>query len=132
MHRTTWVAQIILGVYFVAIGVLHFVVPEGLPDPLAWMYELSDALHYLSGAAEILGGLGLILPGITRIKPVLTPLAAAGLTLLMLLAAAWHVPRGEGQNIVTNLVLAGVLALVGYVRWRRQPLEPRSSDTAGG
>lgn len=127
MHRSTWVAQFILGIYFLAIGVLHLVVPEGLPDVLAWMYELSDALHYLSGTAEILGGLGLILPGLTRIKPGLTPLAASGLTLVMLLAAVWHVPRGEVQNIITNLVLAGLLALIAYVRWRRHPLEPRSS-----
>jgi uncharacterized membrane protein len=125
MHRLTWVLQIVLGVYFVAIGILHFIVPDGLPDPLGWMYDLPEWLHYASGAAEILGGLGLILPGLTRIRTELTPFAAAGLALVMLAAAAWHIPRGEVQNVVSNLVLVILLGLVAYVRWRKHPLDSR-------
>jgi uncharacterized membrane protein len=130
MHIGAWVLQIFFGIYFVAVGVLHFVVPEGLPGQMAWMYELPTWLHYASGTAEILGGLGLILPGLTRIKPELTPLAAAGLALVMLGAAAWHLPRGEVTNIVGNLVMAGLLAFVAYVRWRRHPLPGRAEDEA--
>ena len=125
MHRSVWVLQIVLGVYFVAIGVLHLVVPEGLPAPLAWMYDLPTWVHYLSGTAEILGGLGLILPGWTRIKPGLTPLAAGGLMLVMLGAAVWHLPRGDVQNVVSNLVLVAVLAVIAAVRWRTHPLPAR-------
>ena len=125
MHRSVWVLQIVLGVYFVAIGVLHLVVPEGLPAPLAWMYDLPTWVHYLSGTAEILGGLGLILPGWTRIKPELTPLAAGGLMLVMLGAAVWHLPRGDVQNVVSNLVLVAVLAVIAAVRWRTHPLPAR-------
>lgn len=127
MHKATWVIQFLLGVYFIAIGVLHFVVPEGLPEAMGWMYDLPAWLHYLSGAAEILGGLGLILPGLTGIRPELTPLAAAGLVLVMLLAAVWHLSRGELENVVGNLVVAGVLAAVAYVRWRTHPLTARRS-----
>ena len=84
MHdRVLWVLQWFLGLYFLAIGVMHFVVPDGLPDVMSWMYELSDTLHYVSGAAEILGGLGLILPSVTRIRPELTPIAAVGLIVVM-------------------------------------------------
>jgi uncharacterized membrane protein len=122
VHRTAWVLQIVLGVYFVAIGVMHFIVPDGLPDQLGWMYELPTWLHYVSGAAEIAGGLGLILPGLTRIRPELVPAAAAGLVIVMLGAAVWHLPRGEMQNLVTNLLLAALLAFVAYVRWRVHPL----------
>ena len=125
MHRSVWVLQIVLGVYFVAIGVLHLVVPEGLPAPLAWMYDLPTWVHYLSGTAEILGGLGLILPGWTRIKPELTPLAAGGLMLVMLGAAVWHLPRGDVQNVVSNLVLVAALAVIAAVRWRMHPLPAR-------
>jgi uncharacterized membrane protein len=125
VHRATWVLQIFLGLYFIAVGVLHFIVPEGLPALMAWMYELPTWLHYGSGTAEILGGLGLILPGLTRTRTELTPLAAAGLTLVMVLAASWHIPRGEIQNMVGNLVLAALLAFVAYVRWRRHPLESK-------
>ncbi|MFP3881391.1 MAG: hypothetical protein ACLFWH_03630 [Actinomycetota bacterium] len=61
-HRILWTLQILLGIQFVIVGILHFVVPEGLPGPLGWMYDLSDTQHTISGAAEILGGIGLIVP----------------------------------------------------------------------
>lgn len=121
-HRTLWVAQVVLGLYFVAVGVTHFVVPDGLPGPMEWMYDLSDTLHVVSGAAEILGGLGLILPGLTKIRPELTVYAAAGLVIVMIGAAVWHLTRGEAANIVFNLVLAAVLAWIADGRARRAPL----------
>jgi uncharacterized membrane protein len=130
VHRTTWVLQIVLGLYFLAVGVLHFVVPEGLPAQMAWMYDLPDGLHYASGAAEILGGLGLILPGLTRIRTELTPLAAAGLMLVMIFAAVWHIRRGEAVNVVGNLVMVGLLAFVAWVRWRKHPLPGRQDSSA--
>ncbi len=37
MNGLLWVLQIILGIYFVATGVTHFVVPAGLPAMLGWM-----------------------------------------------------------------------------------------------
>jgi uncharacterized membrane protein len=129
MHRTTWVLQIVLGIYFVAIGVMHFIVPEGLPAPLGWMYDLPTWAHWVSGIAEILGGLGLILPGLTRIRPELTPLAAAGLTLVMVMAAVYHLTRGEMVNIGTNLLVAALLVFIAWVRWRRHPLPARERTT---
>ncbi|MEX2386030.1 MAG: DoxX family protein [Thermoanaerobaculia bacterium] len=125
MHRFAWVVQVVLGVYFVAIGVMHFIVPEALPDQMSWMHELSTWLHVASGTAEILGGLGLVLPAATRIRPQLTPLAAVGLAIVMLLAALWHVPRGEVPNVVLTLVLAVVLIWLARVRSRTHPIPPR-------
>ncbi|MFO7701152.1 MAG: DoxX family protein [Acidimicrobiia bacterium] len=120
-----WAIQIIFGIYFIAIGVLHFVVPEGLPSAMEWMYELSDTLHIVSGTAEILGGLGLILPGLTKIRPELTIYAAAGLAILMVGALIYHLNRGEMQNIVTNVVVAAIMAYLAYARWKLTPLEGR-------
>lgn len=124
-HRILWVLQVLLGIEFVAIGVMHFVVPEGLPATLEWMYDLPDSLHVVSGIAEILGGLGLILPAATRIMPQLTVLAAAGLVLVMVGAVVYHVGRGELVNVVGNVVLACLLAYVAFGRWRRQPIAAR-------
>lgn len=123
--RSLWVLQWLFGVYFLAIGILHFVVPEGLPAQLAWMYELNDTLHAVTGIAEILGGLGLILPSITRIRPELTPLAGLGLILIMVGAVVWHIGRGEMLNVGLNVVNAVILAYIAYGRWRLVPIDPR-------
>jgi uncharacterized membrane protein len=127
MNRVVWVLQILLGLYFIAIGILHLVVPEGLPAQMEWMYELSEPLHLVAGIAEILGGLGLILPGLTGIYPELTILAALGLVLVMIGAAVWHAGRGEGQSIAVNLLNAAVLAFIAYQRWRPHPLGRRAA-----
>jgi uncharacterized membrane protein len=118
MKRLILVLQILLGVYFIAIGVMHFVVPDGLPDQLSWMYDLPTWLHVVAGVAEIAGGLGLILPTVTGIRPQLTPLAALGLALVMVGAIVYHAGRGEGQSIVVNVVLAALLSLVAWFRSR--------------
>ena len=126
MNVLLWILQILLGIYFTLIGVMHFIVPPGLPAQMAWMYDLPTWLHYVSGIAEILGGLGLILPAVTRIRTNLVPLAALGLTLVMIGAVIYHVGRGEYQNIALNLLLAAILAFVAYGRWKLKPLADRS------
>lgn len=130
MNILLWILQIVLGIYFVATGVIHFALPPGLPEQMAWMYELDSTLHLVSGTAEILGGLGLILPAATRIMPILTSLAAAGLVAVMVAAAIWHFGRGELVNIAMNLVLASVLTFVGYRRATTNRIPPRGSSVA--
>src|SRR3712207_7278518 len=46
--------------------------------------------------------LGLVLPAATRIRPWLTPLAAAGLALVMVLAVLFHVVRGDRKSTRLN------------------------------
>lgn len=129
MNVLLLVLQVVLGVYFTAVGVMHFIVPPGLPAMMAWMYELPAWLHYLSGTAEILGGLGLILPRIFRVQQRLVPLAGAGLAAVMVAATVWHLPRGEAQNIVFNLVLGGLVLFVA-VAYARGPLRALRSGAA--
>lgn len=40
----------------------------------------------------------------------------------MVLAAVWHITRGEVANVAGNVVLIGLLAVVAYVRTRVHPL----------
>lgn len=127
MNIVLWILQVLLGIYFLFVGVNHFIVPPGLPGPMSWMYELPTGLHFFSGTAEILGGLGLILPGLTKIQTRLTPLAAAGLVLVMVGAMVWHVQRGEVANIFVNLLLAVLAGFVAYGRWRLSPLPDRNA-----
>lgn len=125
--RILTVLQWIFGLYFIAVGVMHFIVPEGLPELMSWMYELSDTLHVFAGVAEILGGLGLILPGLTGIRPELTVFAALGLAVVMVGAVIWHAGRGEAASIATNIFNVAVMGYIAYGRWRLAPQQPRAA-----
>jgi uncharacterized membrane protein len=124
-NTVLWVLQWFFGIYFIAIGIMHFIVPDGLPALMEWMYELDDTMHVVAGIAEILGGIGLILPSITRIQPQLTVFAAAGLVLVMFGAVIFHVDRGEGASIATNVIIGALMAFVAYGRWKLAPIQPR-------
>ena len=126
MNVLLWIFQVLLGVYFISVGVLHFIVPPGLPAMMGWMYELSPGLHIFSGSAEILGGLGIILPGLAKIQSRLTYFAGFGLVLVMLGAIVWHLQRGELSNIMFNVVLAIFAGFTAYGRWRLSPIKERS------
>lgn len=123
MNALLWTLQIILGLYFIGVGLIHFVVPSGLPTLMSWMYELSPNLHQFSGTAELLGGLGLILPGLTKIKPNLTVYAAEGLVLVMVGASILHIQRDEYANMGFNIILMLLVGFVAYGRWKLSPLK---------
>lgn len=125
MNILLWVLQIFLGLYFLFIGVLHFILPPGLPAPMSWMYDLPAWLHWISGLAEILGGLGLILPAIFRIQTRLVVWAALGLALTMLVASIYHIPRGEYVNMGMTLFNMALLLFIAYGRTRLVPLKDR-------
>jgi uncharacterized membrane protein len=81
MSFALWIFQVLLAVNFFFVGIMHFIIPPGLPAMMNRVYDISPTLHTVSGIAEILGSLGLILPSVTKIQPRLTPLAGAGLVL---------------------------------------------------
>ena len=127
-----WILQWGIGLFFIGVGVIHFVLPDGLPEFMSWMYDMSDTLHYVSGTAEILGGLGLILPWLTGIARPLTPIAAGGLAFIMVGAIIWHAGRGEALQIANNVFLLAMMGYVAYARWNdlRGPTSP-GIDQAG-
>lgn len=86
------------------------------------MKDFSNGFVSFVGASEILGALGLVLPSLTGILPWLTPLAALGLAIVMVLAAILHVKRGENQAIGINLVLLLLSLFVAYGRFVLLPL----------
>jgi len=127
MNIFLWILQILFGLYFLFIGVMHFVLPPGLPPVMSWMYDLAPTLHWISGAAEILGGLGLILPAVTRFQTRLVVWAALGLAVVMVLATIYHILRGEILNTVMTLINIAVMAFIAYGRARLAPLKDRSA-----
>ena len=126
MNIVLWVLQWFFGLYWVSIGVLHFIVPPGLPEAMAWMYDLSPELQVISGTLEILGGLGLLLPALTKRAVFLVPLAALGLAGVMIAAMIWHVQHGTLlQTGPLNIVFAVILVFVAWGRWKLRPHTPR-------
>jgi len=64
-----------------------------------------------------MAGIGLILPQLTGLFPWLTPLAAAGLVLLMIGALVLNVRNSNRVAILENIVLLLVAAFVAYGRF---------------
>ena len=81
------------------------------------------------GGVEILGGLGLLLPGVLRIRPGLTPLAAAGLVIIMIGATVLTLAAGAFAVALISLVVGLLAAFVAYGRWRLAP-HPRRARFA--
>jgi hypothetical protein len=83
------------------------------------------------GVVEVLGALGLVLPGLLRIRPDLTPLAAAGLVIIMIGATVTSLKMGFAAALIP-LVVGLLLAFVAYGRWKLAPISPRSRNAGAG
>ena len=115
-----WIGQIVLALAFLGVGYSHTAGFErsSTQPRTAWLTAVGRDRMRIIGILEILGAIGLVVPAATGILPWLTPLAAASLVVLMILAAAFHARRpGEGPNIVFNLVLGAIAALIAYGRF---------------
>lgn len=119
MNIVLWILQIVLGLKFISVAYTH-----GFP---ADQTKMQQGMQRLGAVARplltfvafcaFLGAVGLILPATTGILTWLTPLAAALLALMMLLALGFHVACRETPNIVVGLVLFALAAFVSYGRW---------------
>jgi hypothetical protein len=67
--------------------------------------------------AEVLGAVGLVLPMATGILPWLTPLAAIGLTVNVLMAAGFHIRLGEWLNAIETTLWAAIAGIIAIGRW---------------
>ena len=117
MNIVLWILQVLLGLFFLFAGGAKFVMtaeamraaaPDAVQFPMPFIWFI--------GLCEVLGGLGLILPGLTGIKRNLTPLAAIGLLIIMLGAAAVSIYAMGIAAGVPALVSGALLALVAYGR----------------
>ena len=84
---------------------------------MTWAEDFSPGQLKLIGALEVLGGLGLILPAALGVAEILTPIAAAGIALVMTGAVVTHVRRGERKELVGPVVLGLLAAFVAVMRF---------------
>lgn len=116
-----WVLQGLLAALFLFSGVMKLITPM---QQLQQQAHLSGAFMKFIGVLETLGALGLILPGLLRIRQGLTPLAAAGLFLLMIGATVVTLMQGAGALAAIPVVVGLLCAFVAYQRWRVEPAAP--------
>jgi uncharacterized membrane protein YphA (DoxX/SURF4 family) len=120
MNGALWGVQILLAALFAMAGVMKATRPvDELAKRMTWVSAISVATLRFIGISELLGGLGLILPWATGIAPILTPIAAVGLVIIMILAMGVHGKRGEYGGIAFNIVLGGLAAFVAWGRFHR-------------
>src|SRR5688500_15885723 len=114
MNLGLWLVQILLAVGFLASAVMKGTWDrerlvragqtgvQGLPVPLIRSIAF----------VELLGALGLLLPWATGIAPILTPVAALGLGVIMVLAAGVHLILREPKNVATTVVILAACMFV--------------------
>lgn len=115
MNIALWIAQALLALVFVGSGLAKAtmtrqrLVATGQTGVAPFPMPLIRTI----AAFELLGAIGLIVPQVTGIAPMLTPLAAAGLAVLMIGAAVSHWSLGERKQVFgVNLVLFLVCVFV--------------------
>jgi uncharacterized membrane protein YphA (DoxX/SURF4 family) len=108
-----WTLQGLLAALFLFAGVMKLVTPiEAL---VAQSFMPGWFLQFI-GVVEVLGALGLILPGAVRVQKQLTPMAAAGLVIIMFGATALLIADGQGAASAIPGVVGLLAAFVVYGR----------------
>jgi uncharacterized membrane protein YphA (DoxX/SURF4 family) len=95
--------------------------PESPQGGMKYIVEMPTGLRLFAGIAEGVAGLALVIPPLFRLLTWLTPLAAAGLVLLMLGAIVFHVRRREYPNVGFNAVLGLLAAVIAWGRFGPYP-----------
>ena len=112
---TLWVVQGLLAALFLFAGVMKLVLPvEAMAGPVA----LPGLFLRFIGVCESLGAVGLILPGLLRIHQELTPVAAAGLVIIMAGATVITMIGGAIAPALVPLIVGVLAASVACGRTR--------------
>jgi len=126
MTYALWIVQGLLAALFLFAGGMKFVLPI---EEMTKQMPLPGLFLRFIGVCEGLGALGLILPGLLRIRPGLTPLAAGGLTIIMIGATVITLMVGDLTAAVMSAVVGVLAAFVAYGRWRLAPLRGSSQPS---
>src|SRR5258708_28568353 len=109
--RALWILQGLLAALFLFAGVTKLVLPI---EEMTKQVPLPGLFLRFIGVAEVLGAIGLILPGLLRIRPGLTPLAAAGLVIIMIRATVLTLAQVSAVMALFPLVVVLLLSFVIY------------------
>ena len=118
MNRALWIVQGLLAALFLFAGSMKLAMP--IEEMTAQMPLPGWFIQFIA-VCEILGALGLILPGLLRIRTGLTPLAAAGLVVIMIGATVLSAFLMGPAAAILPLVTGLLATFVSYGRWRPAP-----------
>lgn len=120
LNRWLWTAQTLTAILFLFAGSMKFIMSaeQMRQGPISLPIGF---LHFI-GVCECLGALGLLLPGLLRFGTKLTPLAAAGLTIIMIGAVSVSVVAMGAVAGIFPAVVGLVTAWIAYGRTRIAPL----------
>jgi len=117
MNKALWITQGLLAALFLFAGGMKLILPaEALVGPV----PMPVGFIRFIGVCEVLGALGLILPGLLNVRTDLTPLAAAGLVIIMIGATVVGLIGGIAVAALISGVAGVLAAFVAYGRWRRR------------
>src|SRR6266496_5487382 len=115
LNLVLWSVQGFLALFFLAVGAPKLI-GRGL-ERWTGFSDLPRAQVVFSGIMEVLGAAGLILPMATGILPWLTPLAAVGLAIIVLMASGFHLRADERVNALETGLWASIAAVIAIGRW---------------
>lgn len=119
MNIALWIVQGVLALVFAGAGLTKLTTErKAIVDKgMGWAAHWSDGGVKFIGAVEVLGALGLVLPQALGIAPVLTPIAAAALTLVMIGAVVDHLRHNDAKGAPPAAVLALLALFVAIGRF---------------
>jgi DoxX-like protein len=115
LNLVLWSVQVFLALFFLGAGAPK-IIGRGI-ERWTGFSDLARPLTVVIGFTEILGAAGLVLPMATGILPWLTPLAAVGLAVIVLMAAGFHTRADERLAALETGLWAGTAAVVAIGRW---------------
>jgi hypothetical protein len=115
LNIVLWSAQGFLALFFLAGGAPKLL-GRGI-EKWTGFSDLPRSQVVFIGFAEVLGAAGLVLPMATSVLPWLTPLAAVGLAIIVLMATGFHLRADERLNAVETGLWADIAAAVAIGRW---------------
>lgn len=118
MDVFTWVCQIVLAIVFLGSGVAKTTMSRErlLATGQTGAAAFPMPIVRFTAATELLAGAGLLLPWATGVARALTPAAALGLVIIMIVAAITHWRLEEPRNVHGNGVLIALCLIVIVVR----------------
>jgi uncharacterized membrane protein YphA (DoxX/SURF4 family) len=118
MNHALWTVQWLLALLFLFAGGMKLFLPI---EAMTKQMPLPGLFLRFIGMCEALGAIGLILPALLRIRQGLTPLAAAGLAVVMIGATLLTLEAGGVAPALMPLVVGLLSVFVAYGRWAWTP-----------